>query len=25
VARPAGPVLVVTPTGWAGWTAADYQ
>ena len=22
-ARPAGPVLVVTPTAWAGWTAAE--
>ena len=24
-ARPAGPLLVVTPTAWAGWTAADSQ
>jgi PPOX class probable F420-dependent enzyme len=24
-ARPAGPVLVITPTAWAGWTAADFQ
>jgi PPOX class probable F420-dependent enzyme len=23
--RPAGPVLVITPTAWAGWTAADFQ
>jgi PPOX class probable F420-dependent enzyme len=24
-ARPAGPVLVITPTAWAGWTAADFR
>ena len=24
-ARPAGPVLVITPTAWAGWTAAVFR